>query len=84
LKLIDILANDQRIIVLSDPELLYTWNKGLSIQCWKRKEDWCQECGREDAYEETAIQTLMECPKGYEEARWAAMMWRQNSNEKDH
>ena len=81
MRLMDILSDDKRIIVLSSKEddSFYTWNQSCTLQYWEKP---CLELltHNPDCWNEEAIQTLSEQPSSFAEARKAALEWRNDSN----
>lgn len=67
--LFDILSNDERIIVASDPSerAIITWNQSSTFQYFKMM--------KRDVWEEIAIRTTSLMPHGYFQARVEAMRW---------
>jgi hypothetical protein len=74
MNIFDILSNDERIIVLSSLEYVYTWNQSVTLQCWH-----CigpeTSTSFEDSWKEVGIQTLSNEPSNFAEARKAAQNW---------
>jgi hypothetical protein len=77
--IIDLLANDERIIVYSSKEdrSIVTWNQTDTLQWWRpvvRIED--PESYKQDNWEEVGILTQSGYgPKSYKQARKVAIAW---------
>lgn len=67
--LFQVLSFGERALVHSscESEVIYTWNKSLTLQCW-------QDMGGGE-WEETDIRTLSDEPHSWEDARKAAVEW---------
>ena len=79
--LFDVLSQDERILVLSDPtdRIVYTWNQSLTLQCWKQSGSFCSHGAsfqNEPGWEEIDCQTLSEVPLDFRAARQAALKWK--------
>lgn len=81
--LFDILASNQRIIVLSDWQTrsLFTWNQADTLTWWRpkvriRKADYPKGQHDPNDWEEITSRTLSENPpKTFEEAKEQAKLW---------
>jgi hypothetical protein len=71
--LFDVLANDERIIVLSDvgEQFIITWNQSDTLQCWHNKNGMWHEY---DILTQSGYG-----PKTYKQARKIALMWHNGS-----
>jgi hypothetical protein len=76
--LFEILSMDERVIVYSDVgnQVLYTWNRSLTLQAWMRGSR-IYPTTNNDFWAEIEVQTLSVEPKTYEKARKAAIAWAQ-------
>lgn len=73
--LFDLLSQDERIIVLSDPSerVIYTWNQSLTLQCWRDLS--LDSHSQNGQWEEIDCRTLSEEPINFAAAKKAAERW---------
>lgn len=83
MNLFEILSNDERVIVLSDTKdgVIYTWNRSLTLQCWKRNRPNYNYVVDHpyDNWEEINVRTLSDPPFNYNHARSAAILWHEQN-----